>query len=94
MAEAGRRATRLVPWITLSVLRDGNEPVHRASLDLVMADLGEPETWSQLSRLRPELRVLFATGYADDATASACRPTRSYEKPLRMEELLSRIRAK
>jgi PAS domain S-box-containing protein len=77
------------------LLREGNEPVHLALLDLIMPDLGGPEAWAQLQRLRPDLRVLFASGYADErAREQLPADAELLEKPFRMEELLRRIRSK
>ncbi len=38
-----------------------------------MPGLGGPETWEQLRALRPTLRVLFSSGYADDRYRRLCR---------------------
>lgn len=77
------------------VLRDTKEPIQLALLDLVMPDLGGPETWEQLRRLRPELRVLFASGYADKRYRERLPPDAEVlDKPFRMDRLLHRIRHK
>jgi FixJ family two-component response regulator len=63
-------------------------------LDVVMPGLGGPETWEQLRGLRPGLRVLFSSGYADDRYRQLLPPGAVLlEKPLRAEELLRRIRS-
>jgi two-component system cell cycle sensor histidine kinase/response regulator CckA len=62
-------------------------------LDVVMPGLGGPETWEQLRALRPDLRVLFSSGYADDRYRQLLPPGAVLlEKPFRAEELLHRIR--
>jgi two-component system cell cycle sensor histidine kinase/response regulator CckA len=64
-------------------------------LDVVMPELGGPETWERLAGLRANLRVLFTTGYADDHYRKRLPPDAEVlEKPFRPEELLSRIRRK
>jgi len=75
-------------------LREHPTPVHLVLLDVIMPHLDGPETWEQLKRLRPELRVLFASGYSDDhhqqrlpANAQMLR------KPFRMQALLEQVRA-
>jgi CheY-like chemotaxis protein len=77
----------------IALLRDGTEPVHLVLLDVVMPGLGGPETWEQMAGLRPGLRVLFSSGYADDRYRRLL-PAGAVllEKPFRAEDLLSRIR--
>lgn len=77
------------------LLREHTEPVHLALLDLVMPELGGPETWEQLRALRPDLRVLFASGYADDRYRNRLPANAEVlEKPFRAEELLRCVRRK
>jgi two-component system, cell cycle sensor histidine kinase and response regulator CckA len=77
----------------IAMLRDRTEPVHLALLDVVMPGLGGPETWEQLRALRPDLRVLFSSGYADDRYRQLLPPGAVLlEKPFRAEDLLHRIR--
>ena len=64
-------------------------------LDLVMPQLSGPEVWEQMRPLRPQLRVLFASGYADDRFRARLPPgAEVLDKPFRAEELLRRIREK
>jgi two-component system, cell cycle sensor histidine kinase and response regulator CckA len=84
-AENGVQAVRL--------LRERAEPVHLALLDVVMPELGGPETWEQLRSLRSDLRVLFMSGYADDRTLARLPPDAEVvRKPFRTEDLFSQIR--
>lgn len=77
----------------LRVLRDGTEAVHLALLDVIMPGLGGPETWEKLRELRPSLRVLFASGYADERQRERLPADAVVlDKPFRMEELLRAVR--
>jgi PAS domain S-box-containing protein len=77
------------------LLRELSQPVHLALLDVVMPGLGGPEAWEQIRNLRPGLRVLFASGYADSGYLSRLPPNAEVvQKPFRVEELLGRIRRK
>jgi len=42
------------------------EPIHLLVSDVVMPGLSGPELYGQLAPLRPEMRVLFLSGYADE----------------------------
>jgi len=74
-------------------LRDENESVDLALLDVVMPVLGGPDTWQQLRDLRPDLRVLFSSGYADGRYRGRLPEDADIvEKPYRAEELLRKVR--
>jgi PAS domain S-box-containing protein len=77
----------------IALLREATEPIHLVLLDVVMPGLGGPETWEQLRELRPDLRVVFSSGYADDRYRQLL-PTGAVllEKPFRAEDLLHRVR--
>jgi PAS domain S-box-containing protein len=84
-AASGREAVRM--------LREQTEPVHLVILDVVMPELGGPETWEQIKSLRPDVRVLFTSGHADERHLKRLPPGAVLvEKPFRMEDLLHTIR--
>ncbi len=77
----------------IALLRERSGPIHLVFLDVVMPGLGGPETWEQINALRPGLRVLFTSGYADDRYRQRLPPgAELLEKPFRAEELLRRVR--
>jgi two-component system cell cycle sensor histidine kinase/response regulator CckA len=70
---------------------------HASSVDLLITDVVMPERGgAQTARLfrqqRPELRVLFISGYAPEETGEAS-PTDWLEKPFSPDALLARVRA-
>lgn len=70
-------------------------PVHLVLLDVVMPELGGPETWERIRTMRQGLRVLFTSGYADDRSLKRLPPDAEVvEKPFRAHELLTRVRRK
>ena len=79
----------------IRLLRECKTAVHLVLLDVVMPELGGPETWERIRELRADLRVLFMSGYADERYLARLPPdTEIIDKPFRTEELLSRIRRK
>jgi PAS domain S-box-containing protein len=75
-------------------LSEHPEPVHLALLDVVMPELGGPDAWAEMQPLRPGLRVLFASGYADERYRRRLPPDAEViEKPFRIDDLLRRLRA-
>ncbi|WP_163992456.1 sigma-54-dependent transcriptional regulator [Pyxidicoccus caerfyrddinensis] len=74
--------------------------VEARHFDLVISDLRMPgmdgvETLVRLKRLRPDLQVIIATGYASAETALRCRLEGAYDyisKPFDMDDLLSLVR--
>jgi PAS domain S-box-containing protein len=79
----------------LRVLAQDGVPVDLVLLDVVMPGLGGPETWEKLRELRPDLGVLFASGYADERHRERMpEGARVLDKPFRTEELLRAVREK
>jgi signal transduction histidine kinase/ActR/RegA family two-component response regulator len=86
-AESGRAALR----------RSAEAPtIHLVLSDVVMPEMGGREAWLQVSRQHPEARVLFMSGYTDDAIVR--HGVREAEvsllnKPFTPDELARRVRA-
>ena len=71
-------------------------PLHLLLTDVIMADMGGPELARQIRRLRPEVRVLFMSGYTDDAKVKASLVDgreRFLQKPFAPKELVDKVRA-
>lgn len=84
-AANGREAIR--------ILHEHPERIDLVLLDVVMPELDGPEAWEHMRALRPDLRVLFMSGYADNR----CRErlpadAEVLEKPVRTQELLRSVR--
>ncbi|HEU4581255.1 MAG TPA: PAS domain-containing protein [Polyangiaceae bacterium] len=96
LQQAGYRALAVSNGFeAIRLLRKREQPVQLMLLDLVMPQMSGPEAWEQLRALRPGLRVLFTSGYADDKYRKRLPPDAEVlDKPFRTEELLSRIRKK
>jgi two-component system, cell cycle sensor histidine kinase and response regulator CckA len=52
----------------LSVFREGPDSISLVLLDVVMPKLNGPEAYAQICALRPDIPVLFTTGYATETT--------------------------
>ena len=79
----------------IRILREHAHAVALVILDVVMPELGGPDAWERIRAIRPDLRVIFVSGYADDRYRSRLPPgAEVLEKPFRTEELLQRIRRK
>jgi len=66
-------------------------------LDLVMPRLGGKETFESIKRLKPELKVIFVTGYSTEAIHddfSAAEGHTLIQKPYRIDVLAGKIRDK
>jgi PAS domain S-box-containing protein len=70
-------------------------PIHVLLTDVVMPGMGGPELARRLSLLRPTLRVLYCSGYTDDASLrDGVREsgTAFLQKPFAPEDLIHKIR--
>jgi PAS domain S-box-containing protein len=77
------------------VLRDHEHAVDLVVLDVVMPEMGGPDAWDRMRAIRPDLPVIFVSGYASERFRSRLPPhAEVLEKPFNTEELLRRIRRK
>ena len=86
-AESGHRG--------LSVSREHAGPIPLLITDVVMPGLSGPKMAERLALERPEMRVLFASGYTDEALGphGVLEPGVDFiQKPYRSEDLLARVR--
>jgi DNA-binding NtrC family response regulator len=70
-------------------LEEYRDPVHLVLTDVVMPRMGGTELVERLGRLRPEMRVLFMSGYADRPLA---RDRALLEKPFTPDGLVRKVR--
>jgi DNA-binding NtrC family response regulator len=72
------------------------ERIHLLLSDLVMPKLGGPELAGELTRLMPQLKVIFLSGYAGHALTAEdldLPGARFLAKPLSMELLAKTVRS-
>ncbi len=68
LQEAGYRVRQACsPREALALVATGDEPVHLLLSDVIMPESEGPPLFQTLARTRPGLRVLYVSGYADDA---------------------------
>jgi CheY-like chemotaxis protein len=80
----------------LELMRDGRAEVDLLLTDVVMPDLSGPELAEALSAVRPGLRVLYLSGYAQDIVSpDGTLPERSafLQKPFPLGSLVREVRA-
>jgi CheY-like chemotaxis protein len=62
--------------------------------DVMMPNMGGPELARRLARLRPELRIVFMSGYSGDSFVASvdCSPSIFLPKPFTAAALMGRVR--
>jgi CheY-like chemotaxis protein len=79
----------------MRVCEQHDGPIHLVVTDVVMPAMSGPELADQIRRLRPEARVLFMSGYTEDAMASRRvleQGTALLQKPITPDSLLRTVR--
>src|SRR5712692_4751773 len=75
--------------------KDFDGPIHLLLTDVVMPEMSGPELAAQVGSLRPGTKVIFTSGYTDDAIArqGALDPAAAFiQKPYRPRALARKIR--
>jgi two-component system, cell cycle sensor histidine kinase and response regulator CckA len=83
------------PREALEVCGELSSPIHLVLSDVVMPQMSGPELAKRLRSLRPEIKVLFMSGYTDDTIirhGMLDPKTRFLQKPLTPEDLLRKVR--
>lgn len=79
----------------LRIAREHNAPIHLLLTDVVMPGMKGPALADRLRALRPEIRVLYMSGYAEEAIAShgvVDADSDFIEKPFPPNVLLGKVR--
>ena len=75
--------------------KDFEGPIHLLLTDVVMPEMSGPELANRLALLRPGVKIIFTSGYADDAIArqGILDPRVAFiQKPYRPKALAKKIR--
>jgi two-component system, cell cycle sensor histidine kinase and response regulator CckA len=83
------------PSEAVEVCSKPSSPIHLVLTDVVMPQMSGPELAKRLRSLRPEIKVLFMSGYTDDTIirhGMLDPKTRFLQKPLTPEDLLRKVR--
>jgi CheY-like chemotaxis protein len=73
-------------------VRELGDRIALALLDVVMPVMSGPEVAAQIRERHPAIRVLFTSGYSDDAVTGAVDASAILRKPYEPTRLLRRIR--
>jgi two-component system cell cycle sensor histidine kinase/response regulator CckA len=83
------------PTEAIAVCKERSSPIQLVLTDVVMPEMSGPELAKRLRVLRPEVKVLFMSGYTDDTIirhGMLDPKTRFLQKPLTPEDLLRKVR--
>jgi len=79
----------------LALARRGNAPIDLLLTDIVMPEMSGVELADRLERERPDMRILFMTGYAEEVIVNEGILGKRREcigKPFTREEITKRVR--
>jgi two-component system, cell cycle sensor histidine kinase and response regulator CckA len=95
LLEYGYTVLTAVPDGALTLVARHPGDIHLLLTDVIMPQISGPVLAANVLRLRPETRVLFMSGYTDDAIVPKGvldDPSRLLMKPFRAGELLAKVR--
>ena len=81
--------------VALALSRRGDAPIDLLLTDIVMPEMSGVELADRLERERPDLRILFMTGYAEEVVVNKGILGKGREcigKPFTQEEITKRVR--
>jgi len=76
----------------LAICQDYRGPIDLLLTDIVMPEMGGRELAEKVSPLRPEMKVLFMSGYSEDPLIHEGSQIPFLEKPFTLRELARRVR--
>ena len=79
----------------LALARRGDAPIDLLLTDIVMPEMSGVELADRLARERPDVRILFMTGYAEEGVVNEGIPGKHREcigKPFTQEQITARVR--
>jgi len=76
----------------LEICQDYRGPIDLLLTDIVMPEMGGRELAETVSPLRPEMKVLFMSGYSEDPVIHEGSQIPFLEKPFTLRELARRVR--
>jgi len=79
----------------IRVAQDSREPIHLLLTDIVMPGLKGEELAERVTRIRPDVRVLYMSAYTEDAVVNLgilAPGTNFIEKPFGPEDLARKVR--
>jgi signal transduction histidine kinase/CheY-like chemotaxis protein len=77
------------PHEALRIFKEHGDEISFILTDIIMPEMNGPELYRQLQGLRPDLHVLFMSGYASDAS----NPAIFLPKPFTIQNLMSKLSA-
>jgi YesN/AraC family two-component response regulator len=84
------------PGDALLICEQFEEPIHLLVTDVVMPRMSGRRLWERLHPLRPDMKALFVSGYADDGIVGdtvLSSELAFLQKPLVPAQLLAKVRS-
>jgi CheY-like chemotaxis protein len=61
------------PKVAIEIAQEQSKPIHLLMTDMIMPEMNGEELAKQVTAMRPEMRVLYISGYTDRAIAGGTR---------------------
>jgi two-component system, cell cycle sensor histidine kinase and response regulator CckA len=94
LEQAGYKVMEASGGVEALRILESHQPVHLVLTDMIMPEMGGAELARRLTRLRPDLRMMFMSGYTNDPVVRKAGRTPSLflPKPFTASDLAHKVR--
>ena len=79
----------------MAIVREGSQPIDLVVSDVVMPEMDGPTLLTEMRKRNPDLRIVFVSGYAEDAFAKSLPENGQFEflaKPFTLSQLVTKVK--
>jgi len=77
------------------MVKEADKPIDIVISDVIMPEMDGPSMYKELRKTNPKLKIIFMSGYADDAFKNAMDPDERFaflQKPFSLAQLAAKVK--
>jgi len=79
----------------IDMVKEADKPIDIVISDVIMPEMDGPSMYKELRKTNPKLKIIFMSGYADDAFKNAMDPDERFaflQKPFSLAQLAAKVK--